>query len=366
GVPPASPDIAAAQARAIDSLLGEPALRGVVQDLLDGRAGRAFDALERDADATASPDKWNRAGILMFAADRARAGRMLEKAFAAGPPNFWGGILLARLRGSAGDFKSALEAAGGALMAAQTPAERGVAHAESATIAMVQGQASLAMQHANSAVEISRADIKAGARDPFTMRDLVARLVMLGDACVAGSVVAGASGAYVSALEGARTLASVDPKNPELARGVAEILEKAASAFSSAQDHASAGRHVAEAVSIRRRLAEGGRDAAAVVALAGALNTSGEVQRQAGDLQGAKASFDEAMSIARQAVARDPSDVGAKREVWSVMWRLATMGAAGVSWRDVLAAMEGMANNGGLNSRDWPFYEEAKRRAAAS
>jgi len=301
----------------------------------------------------------------MFAADQSRAGLVLQKALAAGRTSFWGGILLARLRGSAGDFKSALDAAAAALMAAQTPAQRGVAHAEFATISMVQGNVELAMQHANSAVEISRDDIKAGARDPITHRDLVARLVLLGDACVAGSIVTGASGAYASALEGARSLASVDPKSPSLARGVAEILEKAAAAASSAQEHAVALRHAEEAAGVRRRLAEGGRVPGADVALASSLNTLGEVRRQSGDLQGARTSFEEALSIARAIVARDAANTGAKREVWSVMWRLATMGGAGVSWRDVLGVMEGMANNGGLSARDFPFYEEAKRRAAA-
>ena len=366
GASPASPDVEAAQARARESLLGDPALRGVVQDLLEGRRDRAFDALERDADASGSPDKWNRAGTLLFAADSARARRMLEKAHAASKSSFWGGILLARLRGSAGEFQPAIEAAAAALMAAQTPDERGVAHAEVATIAMVQGQTALAMQHADHAVQVSRGAIDAGARDGITLRDYVARLVMLGDACVGSSEIVNAVSAYTGALKGARTLASVAPKHPGLARGVAEILEKAAAAASSAQDQQIASAHAEEAIGIRRRLVEGGRDPAGSAALAGALNTFGEVKRQAGDIAGAKLLFGEAMSTARDAIAHDPSNVAAKREVWAVMWRLATLGGAGVSWRDVLGAMEGMANNGGLNARDWPFYEEAKKRAAAS
>jgi tetratricopeptide (TPR) repeat protein len=366
GGSPVNPEVAVAQARAIDSLLADPALRGAVQDLLERRADRAFEALERDADAARSPEKWSRAGALMLTADGPRARRVLEKAFAANQGHFWSNIFLARLRGGGGEFQPALDAASAALMAARTPDERGVAHAEIATIAMVQRQPDLAVQHAGFAVEISHDSIKAGARDAYALRDYVARLVMLGDACVSNSDVGSAGAAYLTALEGARKLAAADPKHPDLVRGVAEILEKTAASASSAQDHAAAARYGEEAVGIRSRMFESGRDAPTAVALAGSLNTFGEVKRQSGDLVGARGLFEEAMAVARQAIALDASNVGAKREVWSIMWRLATMGGAGVSWRDVVAAMEGMANNGGLNAKDRPFYEEAKKRAALS
>jgi tetratricopeptide (TPR) repeat protein len=361
-----SPEMGIEQGRAIDSLLADPALRNVVQDLLERRVERAFEALERDADSAAVPGKWSRVGVLTLATDPARARRMLEKAFAINQKHLWTNIFLARLRGANGEFQPALEAAGAALMAAQTPDERGVAHVEMATIAMVQREPALAVQHANFAVEIANANIKAGARDALALRDYVARLVMLGDACVANSDVGSAGAAYLTALEGARKLAAVDPKHPDLARGVAEILEKAAAAGASAQDYVAAARLCEEAVGIRGRQFEASRNAVTAVALAGSLNVFGEVKRQAGDLAGARSRFEEAMGIARQAVAQDPSNAGAKREVWSIMWRLATMGGAGVTWRDVLAAMEGMANNGGLNAKDRPFYEEAKKRAAVS
>jgi len=230
---------------------------------------------------------------------------------------------------------------------------------------MARDDFSSAVNHAKLAVEAQRAAIAAGARDVTALRDFIMRLSILADATVSSGAPTEARPYYEEALAGARKLAAVDPSHVPLTRGVAELLEKAAATSASAGDHRTALAHGDEAVQLRRNLFTGGADPSSHRALASALNTLGEVRRLAGDKGGATAAFQEALETARKASARNPADLAAKREVWSVLWRLAVMEGDSARWRQVVDAMEMLATNGGLSPRDQPFYDEAKRRASA-
>lgn len=361
---PSSPESDSARNAAIDSLLADAALRAAALDIVAQKVPAAFDAIERDAPSGGAA-KWRRAGALMYGADGPRARKAFEAAFAQDQRDYLGCLLLARLRGMMGDLDGANLAGSAAVLAAKTPQERGVAHSEAALIAMARNDFASAVTHGQQAVEVQRASIVAGARDADALREMIMRLTVLGDATVSTGAPAEARAHYEEALNGARKLAAVDPSHQALQRGLAELLEKAGATASGAQDHARALQAAEEAVAIRRRILAGGADPQGERTLASALNSLGEVKRLAGDRQGAKVAFDEAMVTARRASARNPSDMSAKREVWSVMWRLAVMGDAGIGWPDVVDAMDALASNGGLGPRDYAFYEEARKRAAA-
>lgn len=359
---PDSPESERARAAAADSLLSDPNARQIVQLIAEEKSADAFALLERDAPAGGAA-AWRRAGALMYGVDGPRALKAFEAAFAQDQTDFVGALLLARLRGMTANADGANLAAAAAVLAAKTIDERGVAHTDLALIAMARDDFSSAINHGKLAVEAQQSAITAGARDANALRDFIMRLSILADATVSSGAPSEARPYYEEALLGARKLANVDPSHVPLLRGVAELLEKAGATASSANDHAAAVKHADEAVQLRRRLFVGGSDASSERALASALNTQGEVRRLAGDTTGAFAAFQEALETARKASARNPLDVAAKREVWSVLWRVAVMEDSPARWRQVVEAMEMLATNGGLSPRDQAFYDEARKRA---
>lgn len=363
GAPP-SPESDRARAAAVDSLLADPKLRSLANDIAAQKTDAAFAALERDA-PSGGAEKWRRVGALMYGADGPRARKAFEAAFAQDQRDYVGCLLLARLRAMTNDLEGANLAGSAAILAARTPDERGVAHTEVTLIAMARSDYPSAVTHGKLAVETQRAAIVAGARDAYALRDFVMRLTLLGDAVVSCGAPEDARGCYEEALEGARRLAAADPSHRPLKRALAELLEKAGATASSGRDHARALQLADEAVAIRQKLLSREIDPDSVRALASALNSLGEVKRLAGDTAGAKNAFADALAVAREGSALNPADMSLKRELWSVLWRLAVMGDAGVSWPQVVAAMDAMAVNGGLGPRDKTFYEEAKKRAAA-
>lgn len=358
-----SPESAEARSRAVDALIADPALRGVAQDFAEGRTESAFEGLERHAQSARDAAKWALAGALMYGVDAQRAKKTYEQAFAIDQRNFWVCMFTARLRGMARDLEGANAAAAAAILAGRTPDERGMAFSEAALVEMARENFESAIIHGGQAVEASRGAIRAGQRDAPRLSEYVARLTFLGDANVSHGAFETAHSLFEEALSGARKLSAAAGGNLALARGMAEILEKSAATSANSKDHVRAIERAEEAVSIRRRLSAGGADAGDKVPLASALNTLGEVQRLAGKTESAKLTFKEALDIARAASARDPSDFAAKREVWSVLWRLATMGDTGVTWKQVADAMEMLASYGGLNPGDQRFYDEALKRA---
>jgi tetratricopeptide (TPR) repeat protein len=360
---PESPESERARAAAVDSLLADANVRGVVQMLGERRAAEAFAALERDAQA-GGPEKWRRLGALLFGLDAQRARAAYEKAFAAAQNDYLGALMLARLRGITGDADGANIAASTAVMAARTPDERGVAHTDVALIALARRDWSTAINHARLAVDAQRGAIQAGARDANAVRDLVMRLTLLGDASLSSGAPAEARAHYEEALIGARKLAAVDPSHVGLARGLAELLEKSAATASSGGEHPDGVARCEEAITIRRRLIESG-DRSSERGLASALNTMGEIKRLGGNRDGARYAFEESVKITQALIARDPADVGARRQLWSVLWRFAIMEGTPQRWRQAAEAMEALGGHVELGPKDLQQLEEARRRAAA-
>lgn len=221
------------------------------------------------------------------------------------------------------------------------------------------------LSYGAQAVDASRGAIKAGARDAFALRDYVARLTLLADANVVRQDFATAQRLYAEALVGARKLSDAARGASAVKKGVAELLEKSASVAASAPDPESAMRFSAEAVSIWRTILAAGGEPGAQGALAAALNSMGEALRLAGQVEAAKFTLREALETARAASASNPADPTARRDVSLALWRLAHIGAAGVTWAQVAEAMESAAASGALNPKHQHFLDEARRRAAA-
>ena len=354
-----------AQKRALDMLIGDASLQGVVRDLAGGQTDAAFAALERFASGARSADAWRNTGALIYGVDGVRARKAYEQAFALEPRHFWGAVFLARLRALTQDLNGANDAAAAAIMAGQTPDERGIGFFEAAMIAMGRGDVQSALTHGAQAVQASRESIRAGAREALAVRDFVARLTLLADANVMRKDFAAAQPLYAEALSGARQLAAAAGPGAGVERGIAELLEKSASVAASAPDYEYAIRYAEEAVAVRREILRSDREAGAQSGLASALNSLGEVRRQAGLNDAAKVALKEALDNARAAFSRNKADTGAQRDVWLSQWRLASIDGSGVSWREVAETMERVVALGGLNPNHQHFLEEARRRAAA-
>ncbi|MDZ4776075.1 MAG: hypothetical protein SGJ23_04735 [Alphaproteobacteria bacterium] len=355
-----------AQKRALDVLLADTSLQGVVRDIAAGQTDAAFAALELHASGARNADMWRHAGAVMYGVDGPRARKAYEQSFAVDPRHFWGAIFVARLRALSQDINGANDAASAAILAAQTPDERGVAFFEAALISMAREDYEAVVVHGAHAIEASRASIKAGARDALALRDFVARLSLVADANVARQNYAAAQSHYAEALVGARKLAQAAGGAAAVQRGVAELLEKSASIASGATDHELALHFAEEAVAIRRSILSDPNDSGAYSALASALNSLGEVRRILGQTVVAKTTFKDAIENARTALSLNPSDPTARRDVWLALWRLASMDGGGISWRQVADAMETVAASGGLNPKHQHFLDEARRRAAAT
>jgi tetratricopeptide (TPR) repeat protein len=96
-----------------------------------------------------------------------------------------------------------------------------------------------------------------------------------------------------------------------------------------------------------------------------ALSELGDVQMAAGELKGARQSFEESLQIARRLAAANPSSAETRRDAAVAMWGLAGMEGTSVRWADVAAFLRGLADQGLLPPRDAGFVAEAERRAAA-
>lgn len=365
---PPSMESAAAQAAAATSLAaaGDPSAKAAANDLAAGALEQAFDTLERDARAGAAnaAEKWRRIGALAFGVDAGRSMRAYEEAFKLDRKDFWTGIFLARLRGLGGGLDQAIECAEAARESAQNEEQRSLAHAELAMIALGRNDGPGAVTAANQAVVSAKTWLATNPQDQPALRDMAARYSLLGDACITQSDAARARDAYQAGLEIARKLGAAAPNDATLARVVADCLEKVSAAYSRLSAHQEAVTAGEESLAIRRKIA-GQPQSGAVEhrALAGGLNTLGEVRRMAGDVAGAREAFSESLALSKKLAAQDVANPAAQREVWVALWRLAQIEGSGVSWREVAETMGQMASSGGLSDADQRFLAEAKRRA---
>ena len=95
------------------------------------------------------------------------------------------------------------------------------------------------------------------------------------------------------------------------------------------------------------------------------LETLGDVQVAAGDLKGARQSFEESLQMARRLAAANPNSAAAQRDVAVSMWKLASLPDSPIRWAEVAATWRHLVKLGLLPPRDAGFVAEAERRAAA-
>jgi tetratricopeptide (TPR) repeat protein len=361
---PPSGESAEATAGAIASLLADsdPVAQAAAKNLAAGAVEKALDSLEQDARGATQngAEKWRRIGALAFGVDAGRAMIAYEEAFHRDRKHFWTGVFLARLRGLGGKLDGARDCALAALAAAETDDHKGLALAEFAMIAIAQNQGAEATKAAAQAAIAADAALKANP-SLAQERTLMARHYLHGDAATTHGDHAAAKGAYEKGLTNARRLGAAAPTDAILALAVADGLEKLAAALARSGDAQGAVNAAEESLALRRKLAA--QMPNGVQAIAAGLSTLGEAKRALGDLEGARAAFQDSLALSREAAKAAPQDSQVQRELWGALWRLAQMGGAGVSWRDVVAAMETMAAQGVLQEGDKRFLGEAKRRA---
>lgn len=363
---PVSIESLIAQARAADRLAqsSDPTDQQAAKALAAGQIEQGFNALQQAADAfykagnANAPNAWRTLGALAFNVAAGRSKLAYEHLFNFQPRQFWDCIFLARLRGIGGQMPEAHEAASAAVAVASDDVERGLARAELGLIALASNDAAQALQHAEESIAMAR---RAGA-GPSGQRDLIGRLVLLGDAALATSETARARAAFVEALALVRKDGQAAPTDTTVARAVCEVLEKCAAAHAS--EPAVSAKYIDEAVTLRRRIQPALSATEGKRGLAHTLTLKAELARTGGDQAGAKAAFEESLALARQLGEADPKNASAQREVWVAMWRMAVANA-GMDWRQVASAMERIDSAGGLDEDGKRFLGEAKRRAAA-
>jgi len=86
---------------------------------------------------------------------------------------------------------------------------------------------------------------------------------------------------------------------------------------------------------------------------------------KAGDLDGAKARFEDSLKIAERLAKQSPDSAEAQRDVWVSMWRMPQLQGGGVTWAEVLAKLEEMKECGTLSPGDEPLRQQARELAKA-
>ena len=95
------------------------------------------------------------------------------------------------------------------------------------------------------------------------------------------------------------------------------------------------------------------------------LERLGIVQVAAGDLKGARQSFEESLQMAQRLAAANPSSAEAQSDVAVSMWKLAELPDSPVRWVDVAPFWRSLVDRSLLPPRYLPLVAEAERRAAA-
>ena len=96
------------------------------------------------------------------------------------------------------------------------------------------------------------------------------------------------------------------------------------------------------------------------------LEMLGNVLVAQGDLAGARSRYPDSLDIAKRLAAANPSSASLQRDVWVSMWNLASTGGTGVTWQQVVDAMEDMQRRGVLQPVDVRFLDEARRKALSA
>jgi tetratricopeptide (TPR) repeat protein len=161
------------------------------------------------------------------------------------------------------------------------------------------------------------------------------------------------------AAEAANAAASSDRERSVAGNELGDVLVQAGD-LAGARERYQASLAVAERLAVANPgSAQAQRD------LSVSLERLGDVLVQAGDLAGARERYQASLAVLERLAAANPGSAEAQRDVVASLWRLASLEAAGVAWKDVLAGMEAMRAAGTLFPADEPFLEQARRNAAA-
>ena len=96
------------------------------------------------------------------------------------------------------------------------------------------------------------------------------------------------------------------------------------------------------------------------------MDALGDVLVAQGDLAGARSRYQDSSDIRKRLAAADPSSASLQRDVWVSMGKLASTGGTGVTWQQVVDAMEDMQRRGVLQPVDVRFLDEARRKALSA
>jgi tetratricopeptide (TPR) repeat protein len=229
-----------------------------------------------------------------------------------------------------------------------------------------QGDLAGARKSFEEGLAIARAMVAADPSNADARRVVFLSVAKLGEVLVAQGDFAGARTAFEEGLGVARALAAADPSSADARRNVSVSLNELGDVLVIQGDLVGARKAYEESLGLRRALAASdpsSGDARRDVGVT--LDKLGKVLKGLGDLAGARKAYEESLGGARAHLASDPSSADAKRDVAASLWRLAEIPGSGVTWAQVVEALEAMEKSGQLAPADRRFLDEARRNAAA-
>jgi tetratricopeptide (TPR) repeat protein len=233
-------------------------------------------------------------------------------------------------------------------------------------VLMAQGDLAGALKAYQEGLAIARALAEADPSSARAKRDVSVSLDNVGDVLRAQGDLAGALEAYQEDLEIARALAEADPSNAEARRDVMPSLDRVGDLRMAQGDLVGALKAYQEGLTIARALAAADPSSArAKRDVAVSLGKLGDGLKAKGDLGAALEAYQEELAIARALAAAEHSSAEARRDVAASLWKLASIRGSGVTWAQVVEALETIDKAGQLAPADRPALEQARRNAAA-
>ena len=162
-----------------------------------------------------------------------------------------------------------------------------------------------------------------------------------------------------------REVAAADPNDTAAQRAVASSLIRVADMEIALNHFVRAQEACEESLAIRRRLAAADpNDVFAQRYVGVTLERLGDVQLYQNNQADARASFEERLAVARRTAALDVSNALAQRDVWVAMQRLVYFPESGVTWAQIVAAIEEQERRGTLLPSDRQWLDQARFYAA--
>lgn len=313
-----------------------------------GAAKEAKTEMDRRAAET-----FRQAGALASATNVAKAVEAYREAARLEPNDFWTQVTLRRLAAEANDYAAADAAVEAMAGAAADERERLVALNERADMKRLRGDLSGSAALQNESLEIARRRAEA---DPADFPAAIDYAVGLSRAAVAHKE-AGDLGAAARDFDAARAIddrvLTEDPNNIDALVGLVINHSALCELARTRSDLDAALYHVKGAVGFARIAQKYVGDAGAADRLAAALRVAGEAQSAKGQIDDARASFDEALAINRDWVARDPTNAFRRHELAVSLSRFGDFLVARKDFAAARAAFEEMeAITGALAAED--------------